>query len=249
MDPLPGWVPLVFFWIAFFYSMVGFGGGSSYLAVLVLAGLSYQSVPALALVCNLVVAGTGFFNYRRQGHFVPSLIFPFLVLSVPLAYAGGRISVGRELFTVLLGLSLFAAGVRMMLNEKPAEGAAPLSARMRWAAGLAAGGSFGFLSGLVGIGGGVFLSPFLLLMKWADAKQAACAASLFITLNSAAGLAGQLGKGQADFSGLAALAASVFFGGLAGSRLGAGPVPKPLLTRLLAGLVIFVSVKLLLRGL
>jgi uncharacterized membrane protein YfcA len=250
MEIVPGWVPAAFFGIAFLYSLVGFGGGSSYVAILVIAGLSYQTVPPLALACNLVVAGTGFMNFARDGHFRPDLVLPFVILSVPLAYLGGRMPVGREIFALLLGASLFAAGVRMLLAERDLDRPVSVSRGRSYAVGLPVGGFFGFISGLVGIGGGVFLSPFLLLLKWANARQAACAASFFITLNSIAGLAGHWQKNTAaDLGGLGILAAAVFMGGQAGSRMGSRHVAKPVLTRILAGLVLFVSAKLLLRGL
>lgn len=240
--------PLSFFFIALFYSVIGFGGGSSYLAVLVLAGLPYQNIPPTALVCNLIVTLGGCWHFYKAGYFKWRNILPFVVASVPMAYWGGSIVIGREFFCLLLGISLLVVAVRMFLSSESFENPKDISWRHAWIVGLPLGALLGFLSGLVGIGGGVFLSPLLLLMRWVNIKEAAASASFFIVANSLAGLAGHLQKGTAHFEGILPLGLAVLLGGQIGSRLGAYQMPKSRLQQLLAGLVLYAAVKLLMEA-
>lgn len=248
MDNTAAWLCLAFFSIAFFYSMAGLGGGSSYLALLVLAGLPYQEVCSTALFCNVIVASIGFWNFRRAGHFRFRKVLPFSVLSVPMAFFGGSFTLEEKLFRFLLGSSLLIASARIFLSEKSFEIAKEIPTRRMWAIGLSAGGVFGFLSGLVGIGGGIFLSPLLLLMRWANIKEAAASASFFIVVNSLSGLAGQLQKGAAHPEWIFPLGFAVFLGGQIGSRISAYQMPKLRLQQLLAALVLYVAVKLLIEA-
>jgi uncharacterized protein len=248
MSEIPIWVTIAFFAVALFYSMVGFGGGSSYLAILVLAGLSYQAIPPVALVCNLVVTAGGFWHFYRGGHFKLRAVLPFVILSIPMAYLGGRTMVSYRLFSVLLGLSLFVVALRMILPNKTFEKSEEVSWKQAWFVGIPVGALLGFLAGLIGIGGGIFLSPLLLLMRWVNMKQAAASASFFIFVNSLSGLVGQVQKGSADLGWIAPLALVVFLGGQMGSRLGAYRIPKVRLQQVLAVLIFYVSVKLLFGG-
>ena len=226
--------------------MVGFGGGSSYLAIMVLAGLSYQQIPAQALTCNIIVAGGGFWLFYKAGHFRANKVLPFVACSIPMAYLGGRMLINKELFCILLGLSLLAVALRLFMRTPQAESSKDVSQKRAWAVGLPIGALLGLLAGVVGIGGGIFLSPILLLMRWANAKEAAASASFFIVVNSAAGLVGQFQKGATDFSYLIPLALAVLLGGQIGARLGAFHLPKVALQKGLAGLVFYVSVRLIL---
>jgi len=239
------WLPVTFFLIALVYSIMGFGGGSSYLAFLVLAGLNHQEIPPVALVCNLIVTLGGVWYFHRGGHLRIEKILPFVIFSIPMAYLGGRIMIGKELFSFLLGLSLFVVGLRMLLPDKLFEHSKPVSTRKVWAVGLPLGGVLGFLSGLVGIGGGIFLSPLLLLLRWVGVKEAAAAASLFIAVNSLAGLVGQLEKGTFDFTLILPLGLAVLIGGQIGSRIGSYYLPKLRLQQMTAGLILYVSLRLL----
>lgn len=225
--------------------MVGFGGGSSYLAVLVLAGFPYQNIPPVALICNLIVSASGFYHFCKGGYFEPKKILPFIVLSVPMAYWGGRAPIHKEPFFILLGLSLLAAALIILFPGKAFKTIRDVSDSEAWKIGLPVGGALGFVSGLVGIGGGIFLSPLLLLMRWVDVKQSAAGASFFIFLNSLAGLAGQHQKGSVDAGFLPPLVLAVFLGGQIGARLGATRFPKWGLERILAGLILYASAKLL----
>jgi len=244
MDTIPLWLPFVFFAIALVYATVGFGGGSSYLAALALLGLPHTMIPQVALVCNALVSAGGVWHFHRAGHVALPRVFPFVLASIPMAYLGGRIPVGPRLFAVLLGLSLLAAALRMMLTA-PETSPRALGARRAWALGLPIGALLGLLAGLVGIGGGVFLAPLLVLTRWSDAKGAAGAAAVFILVNSIAGLAGQFTKGVFVDATLVPLALAVVLGGQVGSRLGSRRLPVPHVRKLLSALVLIVSLRTL----
>jgi uncharacterized membrane protein YfcA len=207
---------VIFFVVAFLYATVGFGGGSAYLAVLAMIGLPYQAIPQVALVCNLIVSGGGVWHFNRGGHYDLKTISPFMVLSVPMAYVGGYVLIGQRLFMILLGASLFAAGIRMCFTKPTVRHPRALSTVSAWSIGLPVGAALGLLAGMVGIGGGIFLAPVLLLSGWTNEKQTAAAASLFIFLNSAAGLIGQFTKGVHIDMMIVPLALAVFFGGQIG---------------------------------
>jgi len=245
MDAATFWLPALFFLIAAFYASVGFGGGSSYLAVLAIAGLPYRAIPQTALICNLIVSSGGVWHFFRGGHMRFHRVLPFVVLSVPMAYLGGRIPVGRTVFLVLLGASLFVAAVRMFLPQPRLGVLARMSDRTPWLVGIPVGGALGLLSGLVGIGGGIFLAPILILTGWSDARGTAAAAAVFILVNSLSGLVGQFSKGIFLDSSIFPLVIAVLLGGQIGSRLGAYRLPVAGVKRLLAGLILFVSVRIL----
>lgn len=246
MDTLFYLTPL-FFLTGLTYAMAGFAGGSTYLALLALFQYPYGSIPKIALFCNLIVSAGGTWHFARAGHLKMHKILPFLVGSIPAAYIGGRIPIGKELFTLLLGLSLLAAATRLLMAGKAFEGLKSPDTKRAWMIGLPLGALLGFLSGLVGIGGGIFLSPLLLLLGWADVKEAAAAAALFILANSASGLAGQFAKSGLEESALhmLPLAMAAFAGGQIGSRLGAGRIPSIWLQRITAVLLLAVAAKLL----
>ena len=249
METFPLWLPTAFFFIALFYSMVGFGGGSSYLAVLALAGLPYRSIPTVSLFCNLIVTIGGCWNFYRGGHFEAKAVLPFVIFSIPMAYLGGRMTIGKEVFSILLGISLLVAALRMFLPEHSFERSKEISWATAWRIGLPTGGLLGFLAGLVGIGGGIFLSPFLLFLKWVNVKEASAAASFFIMVNSLSGLLGQAQKGTVQTYLLLPLGISVLLGGQIGSRLGAYRLSKVSLNRILGALILYASVKLIWIGL
>jgi len=244
VDPFFLWIVVAFFAAAIVYSMVGFGGGSAYLAILALAGVPYQSIPQIGLVCNLVVSAGGVWHFWRGGHLRMSTVMPFVVFSVPMAFVGGSIAVSDELFVVLLAGALFAAGARMFISDR-ASSAKIASTRYAWWLGAPIGALLGLLAGIVGIGGGIFLAPVLLLSGWATAKQAAAAASVFIFVNSAAGLAGQFSKGFHVDATLIPLVIAAWLGGQIGSRAGAYRISSLGIRRLLAALVVLVSLRLI----
>lgn len=246
MEPLIYLIPL-FFLTALIYAMAGFGGGSTYIALLILFAVPYELVPPLALLCNLIVVSGGFVIFYRQGHFSARKVLPFIVTSIPAAYVGGSLPIGKTVFALLLGASLLVAAFRMLLSEKAFVVKKVVPWRTAWTVGLPSGTLLGGLSGLVGIGGGIFLSPLLYVLGWANAKESAAAASFFILVNSLAGLLGQFSKG-ADLPApgvLLPLGLVVLIGGQIGSRLACGKIPKLALQRVTAGLILVVAIRLL----
>lgn len=235
---------VVFFFIAFLYSTVGFGGGSSYLAMLAVSNVPFDIMPKVSLVCNLIVVTGGSWHYFKKGHFNTKLILPFVLSSVPMAFLGGMYPIKERAFLSILGVTLFIAGVRLLFVTKPLEGEVrtpPVVISSLIGAGL------GFLSGLVALGGGIFLSPLLLNLKWGKPKEVAAAASAFIFLNSLAGLFGQLMKGNPEgMTGYWPLFLAVLVGGQLGSRIGTHPkIAERLVQRGTAVLILIISSRLL----
>lgn len=228
--------------------MVGFGGGSAYLALLVLMKVPLLSIPPIVLICNMVVAGGGFFHFCRAGHFRLKESLPFIIFSIPFAYIGGSMQVSIQFFSAVLGVCLFSTGIRLFFSEPEFSGnVKEIPSTQLWVRAGAVGMCLGFIAGLVGIGGGIFLSPFLILMKWMKSKEAAASASFFILVNSIAGLFGQLQKGNVDWHMVVPLGAAVFIGGQIGSQMGAYRISGMALKKLLGALIMFVSLRLLMN--
>lgn len=241
----------LFFVTALLYASVGFGGGSTYNALLVLHGTDYRVLPAIALVCNIIVVAGGVWRFGRAGHIDIKRILPFIISSIPLAWLGGRLPVSEMVFVGLLGAALLIAGIQLLFTPQT-QPALKQSLPSAPAAGLFFGGALGFLAGVVGIGGGIFLAPVLYLMRWGTPRQIAGTCSFFILVNSASGLAGQLSKlSDAQMIGDAfaywLVLPAVFLGGQIGSRLGAMQIPEIFIKRLTAVLMVYVSIRLLLR--
>lgn len=234
---------------ALLYGAVGFGGGSTYNALLVLAGADYRAVPVVALGCNIVVVSAGSWRFARSGHVDLRRIWPFFATSIPLAWIGGRLVVAETVFVGLLASCLFAAGL-LMLREpgRPSDG--PLRAASRWVAPVA-GGGIGFVAGLVGIGGGIFLAPLLYAIRWGTPRAIAGTCALFILANSIAGLAGQFAKGGGGVGSVLAdywpLFPAVLAGGLIGSTLGSSRLDPKYVRILTALLILYVAARLAIR--
>jgi uncharacterized membrane protein YfcA len=238
-------LPLSFFIVAIFYSMVGFGGGSSYLALLSLYDVSYLVMPKIALVCNLLVVSGGAWNFYRQGHFNKKLLFPFAFSSVPFAFFGGMYQISEKFFFILLFLSLFLSGLKLLfVHDFKGEIQKPSLALS-----LVVGAILGLLSGIVGIGGGIFLAPIILTFKWGRPKEVAACCAFFIWINSLVGLSGQLIKDSSqDLQAYYPLFLSVLIGGFIGSRLGASSkISQGVIQKGTAVLIVMVSVRLLFK--
>ena len=241
-----------FFAIAFLYSSVGFGGGSSYLAILSLYSFEYRLLRTIALVCNLIVVSGGTYLFAKQGHINWKKTLPLVLVSVPLAFIGARIPFKENVFFILLGSTLIIAGIIMLLEDylrkKSIQDASEGKKAMPIVNG-AIGGGIGLLAGSVGIGGGIFLSPLLHIMHWDKAKTIAGTASFFILINSTSGLAGQLSQGNLtfDFKMILYLGLSVLVGGQLGSRLSVFKLSQKKVKILTALLVLFAGGRLLLK--
>ncbi|NOX95855.1 MAG: sulfite exporter TauE/SafE family protein [Alphaproteobacteria bacterium] len=243
---------LSFFVTALLYASVGFGGGSTYNALLVLHGADYRILPAIALICNIIVVSGGAWRFSRTGDLNWRGLAPFLMASVPAAWMGGRIPITETVFIGVLGGSLLIAGAHLLLQRQRSNAEEVKPTPMATA--LTVGGGIGFLSGLVGIGGGIFLAPILYFLHWGRAKEIAGACSLFILVNSLSGLTGQFMKLQSiDAIGMIQeywlLFPAVLVGGQIGSRLSTTRLSPKTIKRLTAVLILYVSVRLLLRWL
>ena len=235
-------LPALIFLVAMVYSSVGHGGASGYLAVLSLLGSAPPAAMGTsALMLNLLVAGTAWLTFWRAGHGSWSLLWPFVVSSVPAALIGGWLPISAQTYRWLLAVCLLVAAARLCLppmqdDERP--DGPPL------AVALPVGGVIGVLSGIVGVGGGIFLSPLMVLLRWANVKQVAAISAAFIMVNSLAGLAGRLSAGRLLMDTLAPFVATAFVGGVLGSRLGANHVSGVWLRRLLALVLVLAAGKL-----
>lgn len=236
-----------FFAIALCYATVGFGGGSSYIALLAVANVPYATIPRISLLCNLLVVTGGCYLYCRKGHFNTKLALPLVLSSVPMAFFGGLYPIKEQHFFLLLSLTLFLAGLRVLfLRDRSVQELNSPSIPIL----ILAGGGLGLLSGIVGIGGGIFLSPLMLNLGWARAKEAAAIASAFIWLNSASGLLGQVLKDTSmpHFGDFLPLFLAVVVGGQIGSRVGThARVSHLWVQRSTAALILWVSGRLILK--
>lgn len=240
---------LAFVAVAFLYASVGFGGGSTYTAILIESGMAYDLVPPLALLCNIVVVTGGVFHFARAGHLNIGFALPLVITSVPAAFLGGYIRMEESSFLITLAVALFIAGILMVLDRRWGSGSGANS-RLGMMARLVLGAILGALAGITGIGGGIYLAPTLHLMRLADAKTVAATCSLFILFNSIAGLGGQLAKlgSQAEVllnASYLALPLAVLIGGQLGSRLGANWLPAAPIRRLTGIVILIVSLRLL----
>ncbi len=239
----------LFFITAVLYAAVGFGGGSTYNALLVLNGTDYRILPAIALTCNIVVVSGGVWRFSSGRFLKFRAIAPFLAAAIPAAWLGGRTPVSETLFVGLLGAALLASGVRLALQPGAGETTGDARAGSVWSA-LPVGGAIGLLAGLVGIGGGIFLAPVLYFLRWGTPREIAAGCSLFILVSSLAGLSGQVAKLQ-DLSILATaldywmLPLVVFVGGQIGSWAATRGLEPGWVKRLTAILILYVAARLI----
>lgn len=235
---------MAFFFIALLYSSAGFGGGSSYLAILTLSGLPTGAIRPIALICNLGVTGGSTLAFARAGVTPWRRALPLVLASMPTAFLGGRVQLPRQDYLLLLGALLLLAALLMLLRRPLAEGSKPLGGGAG-AVAIGIGALVGFVSGVVGIGGGIFLSPVLFLSRWAPARQIAATTSLFIALNSLAGLSGQLSVGiRIDYVLTGMLLVAVVAGGQLGTRITLTRLSPQLIQKIAAVLILLVGARL-----
>ena len=234
---------------ATFYSSVGFGGGSTYLAILLIGGIPYYIFPIIALSCNIIVVSGNCFNYIKAGNLNLKLLIPYLIGSIPLAYIGGSITVEKKLFEIILFLVLISAGILLLSNFKLYDDKEILYRKIPLIFSILTGAILGFVSGVVGIGGGIFLSPILFLLKAGRPKYIITASSLFILINSIFAIAGQFTKNQVltEISNYWYLLLVVLIGGQVGNFLNLKILPTRFLALITACLVIFVGIRMGIR--
>jgi len=237
---------ILFFVTATLYSSVGFGGGSTYLALLLLWGVPYYIFPAIALLCNIFVVSGNCFNYIRAGNLNLKLLVPYLVGSVPLAFIGGSLQIDKGLFEILLFLVLSTAGILLLFKFKSYDDIESDYKKIPFIVSLFIGSLLGFISGIVGIGGGIFLSPILFLLRAGKPQHIVTTASIFILINSLSGIVGQLTKNTVfnEISNYWVLLLVVIIGGQLGNFLNLKVFSTKILALLTAALVIFVAIRI-----
>jgi hypothetical protein len=233
----------LFFAVAMLYSSVGHGGASGYLAVLSFFSITPKSMSTTGLILNLFVAGTAFVSFYRAGHFSAALTWPFLLTSVPAAFLGGMIRVPPKAYSLLLAIALLFAAFRLIIQFR-SEASRDTAKVPHLLTALIVGAGIGLLSGIVGVGGGIFLSPLILLMNWADPKRTSAASACFILVNSLAGLAGRLASSNFEIGLLAPFVGAAFLGGIVGSYLGANQFSSLTLRRVLGVVLIIAAYKI-----
>jgi len=240
---------ILFFITAILYSSVGFGGGSTYLALLLIWGIPYHIFPVVALFCNIIVVSGNCFNYIRAKNLNLNLLIPYLIGSIPLAYIGGSLAIEKNLFELLLFLVLAVAGVLLLFNFKSYDDKEVSYRKIPLTVSVLIGSLLGFISGVVGIGGGIFLSPILFLIKVGKPKHIVTTASLFILINSISGIIGQMTKSVVldEIFNYWYLFIAVFIGGQVGNFLNLKIFPTRILAMLTGLLVLFVATRMIIN--
>lgn len=237
---------ILFFIIAILYSSVGFGGGSSYLALLLIWEVPYYIFPVIALSCNIIVVSGNCFNYSKAGNLNLRLLLPYIVGSIPLAFIGGSLPIEKRIFEILLFVVLTIAGFLLLFKFKLYDDKKIIYKKIPNIISIIIGGILGFISGVVGIGGGIFLSPILFLLKAGRPKHIITVASMFILINSIFGIFGQLTKNLVltEIINYWFLFLAVFIGGQIGNFLNIKMFPARILALITSGLVIFVAARM-----
>ncbi len=237
---------ILFFLTAILYSSVGFGGGSTYLALLLIWNIPYYIFPIIALFCNIIVVTGNCFNYVKAGNHNFKILIPFLIGSVPFAFLGGSLIIKKEIFEILLFVVLSISGILLLINNKSYQDSNIIVKKLNYLFSLIIGSILGLISGIVGIGGGIFLSPILFLLKADKPKNIVTNASIFIFINSISGVIGQLTKSiiVEEIMTYYTLFLSVFVGGLIGNYLNLKVFKSRILAIITSILVIFVAARI-----
>ena len=237
---------ILFFITAILYSSVGFGGGSTYLALLLIWNIPYFIFPVIALFCNIIVVTGNSINYILAGNHNIKVLIPFLIGSIPLAFIGGTLIIDKEIFEILLFIVLSIAGLLLLANNKSYGEKKIVIKKINFFISIIIGSILGFVSGVVGIGGGIFLSPILFLFKADSPKNIVTNASLFILINSISGIFGQLFKENIinEILPYWPLFFAVLVGGLFGNFLNLKIFSNRILALITSLLVIFVAVRM-----
>jgi|TARA_B100001778_G_scaffold166384_1_gene136748 uncharacterized membrane protein YfcA len=237
---------IFFFITAILYSSVGFGGGSTYLALMLIWGIPFYIFPIIALFCNIIVVSGNSINFIRSGNLNIKLLIPYLIGSIPFAFIGGSIPIEKEFFEILLFITLIIAGFFLLMESKSFNQNEIKINNIPKIFSVIIGSIIGFISGLIGIGGGIFLSPLLFLIKAGYPKHITSTASLFILINSIFGIAGQLTKNisLSEFLNYWPLFVAVLIGGQIGSNLNIKFLSNRILAVTTSLLVIFVAVRM-----
>ena len=246
MDELiiPLWtLAILFFGVSFCYSAVGLGGGSSYTALMTIFGVSHLVIPSTSLTLNLVVTFVGSINFIRHGHARVRLILPFLVASIPMAYLGGSLELPKEVFHWILLSSMVLVAARIYLWEKTTL-QLQLGTAGQWALSLLLGALLGLVAGIVGIGGGIYLVPLIIVFGLGSEKEAAACGAIFIWINSLSGLIARIQAHAFDLRSILPLVVAVLIGGTLGSHLGSSRLAPRIMQRWL-GVIILVAIALL----
>ena len=240
---------IFFFITAILYSSVGFGGGSTYLALMIIGDIPYYIFPIIALFCNIIVVSGNSINYIRSGNLNIKLLIPYIVGSIPFSFIGGSILIEKELFEIILFLVLISAGTFLLIESKSFSKEDLKLKKIPIILSIIIGSVLGFISGIVGIGGGIFLSPILFLLKAGYPKQIATTASLFILINSLFGIIGQLTKDVVynEILDYWPLFVAVLIGGQIGNMLNLKFFSNRILAFITSILVIFVAIRMGLR--
>jgi uncharacterized membrane protein YfcA len=234
---------ILLFVVALLYASVGHGGASGYLALMAIYGFAPEVMKPTALILNLFVSLTSFILFYKGGHFKWKLFLPFALASIPFSFLGGTIALDAHIYKKVLGVLLLFPVLRFFIYPNTADKDLKDS---NWPISLLVGAIIGFLSGLIGIGGGILLSPVLLLLSWTNQKQTAAISALFIFVNSVAGLAGQWSHGIKLEPAMLSFVAIAFVGGMAGAWLGSLKFNQQILKYTLAVVLLMASVKLIL---
>jgi uncharacterized membrane protein YfcA len=235
---IPLWlVAIVFLIVAMAYSSVGLGGGSSYIALMVVLGFGALSIPLISLVLSLLVTSFGSYNFIRRGHLRPRLLLPFILTSMPMAWLGGYLQIPKAIFHWILLISLVVVVLRIY-GWRNTSFRLQLTSQQKIVVSLSAGGILGLLAGIVGIGGGIYLVPLIIILGLGSVREAAACGAVFIWLNSLVGLLSRLQFNYIDLTPYLPLLLAVMAGGAMGSFLGSSRLSTDVMEKILGSVVI-----------